>query len=70
MTARNLSDCKYTYVEISTHHVGSIDAPSRGTVVEKSRTWQVGTRRLAFSKRKAAINLNKEECIEEMSTQT
>jgi hypothetical protein len=30
MMERNRSDCKY--VEIFTHHVGSLGAPSRGTV--------------------------------------
>jgi hypothetical protein len=57
MIERNDSDCKY--VEMFTHRVGSIGAPSRRTVfitvtntnIKKSLKLLVGTRRLTFSKR-------------------
>jgi hypothetical protein len=57
MIQGNCSDCKY--VEIFTHRVGSIGAPSRrpvfitvtNTNIKKSLKLLVETRRLTFSKR-------------------
>jgi hypothetical protein len=58
MIDRNGSDCKH--VEIFTHHIGSIVAPSRRAMfirgtnmnVKKSLRLLGGTRRITFSKRK------------------
>jgi hypothetical protein len=81
MTERNRSDCKY--VEIFSHHVGSIGAPSRGTVIFRglnaksrevsnmaSRNAKTSIFQKGGARFKAAINMNTEECIKEMSTQT
>jgi hypothetical protein len=81
MIQRNRSACKN--VKIFTPHIGSKGAPRRGTVFfrgtnTKSRevsNMECGnTKTSIIQKRgagfKAAIDLNKEECIKELSTQT
>jgi hypothetical protein len=81
MTERDRSDCKY--VEIFTHHVGSIGALSRGRVFfrgtnaksrEVSNMASRNTKTSIFQKGgagfKTAINLNKEECIKEVTMHT
>jgi hypothetical protein len=70
MTERNRSDCKY--VDIFTHRVGSIGAPSRRSVFVRGRVtkqWELGkiternTKANIFPEGsvgiKATINLNK-----------
>jgi hypothetical protein len=64
MIERNRSDC--TYVEIFTHHVGSIGAPRRGT---NTKQWEVPNTATSNTKTnilregsagfKATINMNK-----------
>jgi hypothetical protein len=80
MIERNPCDCKY--VEILTHHVGSIGAPSRRTMFIRGtnpKQWEVpkiagrNTKANIFQKGsagfKAKIDLNK-KCIKVMSPLT
>jgi hypothetical protein len=73
---RKRSDCKY--VEIFTHHIGSIGAPSRTVFIRGTKQWDVA--KIAGRNRKAnifqdgcagfeaTIDLNKKKkCINVMS---
>jgi hypothetical protein len=75
---RNVSDCKY--VEIFTHRIGSIGAPSRRTVfiigkntkqLEVPKIVERNMKANIFQKGsegfKATIDLNKKECIKVVS---
>jgi hypothetical protein len=81
MIQRNCSDCKY--FEIFTHRVGSIGAPSRRTVyIRRTNTKQCEVPKIVGRNTKASIfqkgsarfeakiDLNKEKCIEVMSSFT
>jgi hypothetical protein len=58
---RNGSECKY--VEIFTHHVGSIGAPSRRTVfIRGTNTKQLEVPKIVGRNTKT-IDLNKKKCI-------
>jgi hypothetical protein len=77
MTERNGSDCKY--VEIFTHRVGSIGAPSRTVFIKGTNTKQCEVPKIAGRNTeanifqtgsagfKATVDLNKEKCIKVMS---
>jgi hypothetical protein len=77
MIQRNCSDCKY--VEIFTHRVGSIGAPSRTVFIRRTNTKQCEVPKIAGRNTKASIfqkgsaifeatiDLNKKKCIEVMS---
>jgi hypothetical protein len=80
MIERNCSDSKYSYVEIFTHRVGSIGAPSGRTVfITETNTKQREVPKIAGRNTKAnifhkgsarfeaTIALNKKKCIEVMS---
>jgi hypothetical protein len=74
MMERNRSDCKY--VEIFTHHVGSIGAPSRRAVfIRGTNTRQAGrnTKANIFQKGsagfKVTIDLIKKKCIHDRPDQ-
>jgi hypothetical protein len=75
MIQRNRSACKN--VKIFTHHIGSKGVPRRGTNTNSREVPNMACRntktsiiQMGGAGFKAAIDLNEEECIKEMSTQT